>query len=91
MREFVSTITSRGQVTVPVEIRRRLRLDTPDKISFVLDDEGNVALRKAKLSVADLRGIVPPLPGRTSDDFEEQIEEAMEDEAARIVASLREE
>jgi len=91
MREFISTITSRGQVTVPVEIRRRLRLDTPDKISFVLDDEGNVALRKAKLSVADLRGIVPPLPGRTSDDFEEQIEEAMEDEAARIVASLREE
>jgi hypothetical protein len=36
-----------------------------------------------------MQGIVPALPGRSSDDVEDQIEEVTEDEAARIVAELR--
>jgi hypothetical protein len=46
-------------------------------------------LPQKRLALRDMQGIVPALPGRSSDDFEDQIEEAMEDEARRIVAGLR--
>ena len=90
MREFVSSVTSKGQVTIPIAVRRHLGVSAPDKIAFVVDDDGRVALRPAKRSLRDLRGIVPALPGRVTTDFEDQIEEAMEERAAQIVRGLRE-
>jgi AbrB family looped-hinge helix DNA binding protein len=89
MKHFVSCVTSKGQVTIPVAVRKHLGVGAPDKITFVVEDDGDVSLRSAPLSMQDLRGIVPPLPGRETDDFEDQIEEAMEDEAARIVDEQR--
>jgi antitoxin PrlF len=44
MREIISNITSKGQVTIPVEIRNYLGIKTHDKIAFVIDEEGNVRL-----------------------------------------------
>jgi AbrB family looped-hinge helix DNA binding protein len=88
MREFVSSVTSKGQVTIPIAIRKHLGVSTPDKIAFVLDDEGRVAIRPARLTWESVRGIVPPLPGRTTIDFDDQIEEAMEEEANRIVSRM---
>lgn len=40
MKEITSTISSKGQVTVPVEVRKRLGLKQGEKISFVIEDEG---------------------------------------------------
>ena len=45
--------------------------------------------RPSALSLQALRGIVPAIPGQISSDFEDQIEEAMEEEATRIVAGIR--
>lgn len=45
MREIISNITSKGQVTIPVEIRNYLGIKTHDKIAFVIDEEGNVRLK----------------------------------------------
>jgi AbrB family looped-hinge helix DNA binding protein len=39
MREIPSTITKKGQVTIPVEVRRHLGLKTPDRVAFVIDEE----------------------------------------------------
>lgn len=89
MRQFVSSVTSKGQVTIPVAIRKHLGVGTPDKITFVVEDDGRVALQPAKFTLRELRGIVPAIPGRTTTDFDDQIEEAMEDEAARIVEEMR--
>lgn len=89
MKRFVSSVTSRGQVTIPVAVREHLGVGAPDKITFVVEDGGGVSLRAAPLTLNDLRGIVPALPGRITSDFEDQIEEALEDEAARIVRELR--
>jgi antitoxin PrlF len=86
--ERVTSVTRKGQVTIPAEVRRHLGVGTPDKVAFVLDDEGKVALRPATLTLQALRGIVPPLPGRESADFEDQIEQAMEEEAERIVGGV---
>ena len=57
MREIISTITSKGQVTIPTEVRKYLGLETNDKVAFVIDDEGAVRLRVLRYpTVASLRG-----------------------------------
>ncbi len=57
MKEIISTITSKGQVTVPAEIRRHLGLKKNDKISFVIEEEGDVRLKAPRYpSVSSLRG-----------------------------------
>ncbi len=40
MKEIVSTITSKGQLTVPIEVRHRLGLKQGDKVVFQLADQG---------------------------------------------------
>jgi AbrB family looped-hinge helix DNA binding protein len=49
MVEVSSTVTSKGQVTIPVEIRRILRVSPHDKVAFVV--EGDRVLVKLKESV----------------------------------------
>jgi len=69
VREILSTITSKGQVTIPVEVRRHLNLKTGSKISFVIDDEeqGTVRLRPPRYpDLKPLRGaagsLAKPVP-----------------------------
>ncbi len=62
MKEIVATITSKGQVTVPVEIRRYLGLKTKDRISFVIEPGGFVRLEVPRYpNVASLRGVAGKL------------------------------
>ena len=57
MKEIVATITSKGQVTIPAEVRRHLGVQTNDKIAFVLGEEGRVELKAPRYhGVASLRG-----------------------------------
>jgi AbrB family looped-hinge helix DNA binding protein len=57
MKEIISTITSKGQVTIPTEIRKYLGLATNDKIAFVIDDEGVVRIKVPRYpTIASLRG-----------------------------------
>ena len=37
-----ATITSKGQVTIPKEIREYLRLETGTKVDFVINESGEV-------------------------------------------------
>ena len=88
MRELVSTMTSKGQVTIPVEIRRRLGMVPTDKVAFVLTDDGHAKVRPARSTLESVIGSVPPLGDRDRGDFEDLIEEAMEEEAERIVRGM---
>lgn len=54
---MLSTVTSKGQVTIPKEIRDLLRIRSNDKVDFVLDGE-KVLLVPVK-TLRDLRGAVP--------------------------------
>lgn len=57
MKEIISTISSKGQVTVPVEVRRRLGIKQGDKLSFVIEDEGSIRLEAPRYrDLASLRG-----------------------------------
>jgi AbrB family looped-hinge helix DNA binding protein len=88
MKEIISTITGKGQVTVPREVRLHLGVAPADKIAFVVTDEGTVELRSVRFTVGNLRGIVPALPGRETVDFEDQIAEAFEASADGVVQDL---
>ena len=39
MKELITTMTQRGQVTVPAEVRRLLGLKPRDKVAFEIEDD----------------------------------------------------
>ena len=56
-KEFLSTITTKGQVTIPAEVRKHLDLKPGDKILFVVEDAGDVRLAAPKYpDIESLRG-----------------------------------
>ncbi len=60
-----STISSKGQVTVPQEIRERLGLRAGDRVEFVVE-ENRTVIRPAHPEGNPFRamiGIAPPFPG----------------------------
>lgn len=55
----VSRITSKGQVTIPEEIRRRGGLQAGEQIEWELTDRGAISIRKTGRSLDDLATILP--------------------------------
>ena len=53
-----AALTSKGQVTIPVEVRRRMGLSTGDRIEFVELDDGGFAIRPAVDDVRSLKGLL---------------------------------
>jgi antitoxin PrlF len=70
----VATLTSKGQTTIPKDVRRRLGLKPGDKIRFMVDDNGRVLLVPLNVTVKQLRGMLPK-PGRpaTIEEMDEAI------------------
>ena len=63
MKEIVSTVTSKGQVTIPAEVRAYLGIKTHDKIAFIIDEEGVVRVRVPRYpNIASLRCAAGRLP-----------------------------
>ena len=56
---MIASMTSKGQVTVPVEARRRLGLHAGSKVDFVINDRDHLELIPVADSVKKLKGIVP--------------------------------
>ena len=53
-----STLTSKGQTTIPKEVRDHLKLQSGDQIDFLIRSDGTVVLRPATLDVRELKGIL---------------------------------
>ena len=58
-----STLTSKGQVTLPKEIREFLKVKSGDLIDFIIDRDGRVLVRAASIHVGELKGLLHR-PGR---------------------------
>ena len=73
----VSTLTSKGQVTIPKQVRKALDLDTGDRVSFLVRDDGVVELRPETTDLKDLFGMLPSKRKRVSiEDMDAAIERA---------------
>lgn len=55
-----ATLTSKGQVTIPKEIRDKLRLKTGDRIRFTQNADGSVTVRAQNRSLLDMVGMLKP-------------------------------
>jgi AbrB family looped-hinge helix DNA binding protein len=53
-----ATVTSKGQTTIPKDIRDALALQPKDKIQFTLLPDGTVILRAKRRSILDLHGML---------------------------------
>jgi antitoxin PrlF len=54
-----ATVTSKGQVTIPVDVRAHLGLATGDRVEFILNEEtGRYEVVPATRSVTALKGII---------------------------------
>ncbi len=81
MASFTSSVSPKGQVTIPVEIRQRFHIETRDTVSFeVVDDV--IVVRPVTSPVDTLYRSVPALEHPMSWN---EIEETIENEIARNV------
>ncbi len=53
-----ATMTSKGQITVPAEVRARFRLHPGTKVDFVENQAGELVLRPRTGDIRVLRGII---------------------------------
>lgn len=83
MREIVSTVSSKGQVTIPAEIRKHLNIKEGDKLSFVIEDEGSVRVEAPRYpNVEALRGVAGSL--ETPRSWDDMLQIAREDHVQEI-------
>jgi AbrB family looped-hinge helix DNA binding protein len=68
-------MTSKGQITVPKDVRLKLNLKPGDRVLFIVEDDGAVRMRAANRDISSLVGILPP-PKRiaTLEEIEESIQ-----------------
>lgn len=83
MQEYETTITEKGQVTIPQELRRLLELSPRDKVRFRVVD-GTVQISKASSRL--LAGFGAVTPQQKPENFQKTREE-FEKGVAREVAS----
>ncbi|ROM50535.1 AbrB family transcriptional regulator [Pseudomonas canadensis] len=53
-----ATLTSKGQITIPVQVRTALGLETGDRVEFVEMEDGKFAMIAASKTVHDLKGLI---------------------------------
>lgn len=72
-----ATVTSKGQITIPIDVRRRLGLRTGTKVDFIEKPDGGYELVAATGSIRDISGMFswsgPPV---TLEEMDEAIAEA---------------
>ncbi|MBN8508375.1 MAG: AbrB/MazE/SpoVT family DNA-binding domain-containing protein [Burkholderiales bacterium] len=59
-----ATLTSKGQITIPADVRRALNVQTGDRVEFVQVQPGRFELVAATRSVRELKGMFGK-PART--------------------------
>jgi antitoxin PrlF len=69
-----ATITSKGQITIPKEVRRELSLEAGHRVSFVVRDDGVVEMRPETVDLMSLFGAIKPrVKGVSLRDMDEAV------------------
>ena len=74
-------VTSKGQVTIPKQVRKLLAIETGDRLAFELEEEGRLRVSRVLNEPRPLRGLLSEYAkGRPVDD--EQVRAALRHRAA---------
>jgi AbrB family looped-hinge helix DNA binding protein len=86
MREYVATLTQRGQITVPAEVRRVLGAKPRGKLAFQVEGD-QVRLVPAAFTLETAYGSVPPTA--PPEDFKRIEQEAKDEHVERVVRKMK--
>lgn len=82
-----ATMTSKGQTTIPKDVRDRLRLKPGDQLEFQVQEDGTARMIPANLRAMSLFGILKPKRhGVTIEKMNEDIADAVSE---HVMGSLR--
>ena len=81
-----ATMTSKGQITIPIKVRRALGLKPGVRIDFYEVEDGEFAFRPKTGSIMEMKGCVPKLDHVVTI---EEMNQAVLDHAARLDAATR--
>jgi len=82
-----ATMTSKGQITIPAEVRAKFRLRAGTRVDFVENEAGELVLRPKTGDIRELRGIVQYNgPVRTLEEMDEAVGKAVAESFKRSVS-----
>lgn len=55
-----ATVTSKGQITIPKEVREELGLRVGDRVAFRVLDDGRVVVEPETIDLRELKGALKP-------------------------------
>jgi antitoxin PrlF len=82
---YNAKVTSKGQITLPAEMRKSLNLQAGDRVTFAQDAQGRYYVEARTGTLADLRGIVKAERIKAA-DLDDWIEEARGRRASAVRA-----
>ena len=68
-----STVTSKGQITIPSSVRQRLGIEVGDRVEFVELPSGEFAIRPVVMDVRSLKGLWPNTRPVSTEDMRQAI------------------
>lgn len=80
----LSKISAKGQVTIPMELRKKLRLTEGSKVAFITDDNGRIYLANSSfLALKDVQsafdGVAEALGIKNEDEVADFIKNSSKD------------
>jgi AbrB family looped-hinge helix DNA binding protein len=83
MKELLTVVTRKGQVTVPAPVRKALGLKQGDRVTFRVEN-GEARLTPAPSPVDESFQVAPPLsPARSQREIDEIVQEEIAQNAAQ--------
>lgn len=86
LEEYIRKVTTKGQVTIPAEIRHRLDIKPGDRVAFRMTDD-TVELYATPMRLEDTFGAVTPQ--NEPEDFATLRDIAIEEHAQKTVEEMK--
>ena len=78
---MLATLTSKGQLTLPVSIRKKLHLKPGDKIELFTRNDGHIEGIPVRQSINALKGLLPkPEKAVSLDEMEQAVMDGASDD-----------
>ena len=80
----LSKVSAKGQVTIPLELRKKLQLTEGSKVAFITDDSGRIYLANSSLlALKDVQnafdGVAEALGIKSEDDVAEFVKSTLKE------------